>query len=331
MQSLKIYLDKILAHKHLTFEEAYSCMFSIGTSVFTEAELSSLLTAFHFQPIDLNEIRGFRQALLDLANPIRLESSSEAIDVCGTGGDGKNTFNISTISAFLLASMGYKVIKHGNYGVSSICGSSNVLEELGIQFSTNESLLNKQLDESNLCFLHAPLFHPALKKVANVRKQLGFRTLFNSMGPLVNPAQPRYQLTGTYSLELAKMYSHLLFDQEKIFCVVHGLDGYDELTFQGSTRILTRENDFQLHENPEKTEFELSELNGGNSTKTAAKICHSILSGKGSTAQNSVIAGNVALGLQLFQPTVSFEELYFKAKNHIESGIAVETLKKHIN
>jgi anthranilate phosphoribosyltransferase len=331
MNSLNRHISKLLDHEHLTFEEAYSCMHSLGTSDFSEIELSAFLTALHFQAIDLNEISGFRQALLDLAIPIRLEASSEAIDVCGTGGDGKNTFNISTISAFVLASMGYKVIKHGNYGVSSLCGSSNVLEELGIQFSTNENTLNKLLDDSNVCFLHAPLFHPALKKVANVRKKLGFRTVFNGMGPLVNPAQPKYQLTGTYSLELAKKYSHLLNSQGRNFCVVHGLDGYDELTFQGATRILTRMNDTQLFDNPEKIKFELNELSGGTTTKMAAKICHTILSGTGTQAQNSVVAGNVALALQLYKPSHSFVELYFEAKEHIESGIALKTLKKHMN
>lgn len=328
---MKKILDKLFSHEHLTQNEAYECMRMIASESFSEIEIASLLTALKFHAIDLNELIGFQRALLDLALPLQLEAKMEAIDVCGTGGDGKNTFNISTITAFVLANMGIKVIKHGNYGVSSICGSSNVLEALGIQFTSDESKLNKQLESNNICFLHAPLFHSSLKKVAPIRKNLGFRTIFNGMGPLVNPVQPRYQLTGTYSLELARLYNHILRSQEKQYCVVHGLNGYDELTFDGSTRILSNTKDYIIDSSP-LTEFQLDDsVLGGESIQEATSICLSILSGKGTQTQNSIVAGNVALALQLYQPKSSYEDLFFEAKSRIESGSVLHTLKNHSN
>lgn len=328
---MKKILEKLFNYEHLTQNEAYECMRMIASDTFSEIEIASLLTALKFHPIDLNEMIGFKQALMDLALPIKLESSSESIDVCGTGGDGKNTFNISTITAFVLANMGIKVIKHGNYGVSSICGSSNVLEELGIHFTIDENKLNRQLEKNNLCFLHAPLFHPSLKKIAPIRKKLGFRTVFNGMGPLVNPAQPKFQLTGTYSLELARLYNYVLKDQNKKYSIVHGLNGYDELTFDGTSRIFSNSSDFVIESAP-TSNFEIDDsLHGGTTIKEAASICLSILSGKGTQTQNSVVAGNVALALQLYHPTKTYNELFFEAKERIESGDVIETLKNHCN
>ncbi len=330
MKTLKKYTEKVIHGESLSFTDAYECMHSIGTEEISEIEISALLIALQFRSLELNELLGFQAALLDLAIPLELESSSEAIDVCGTGGDNKNTFNISTISAFVLASMGYKVIKHGNYGVSSICGSSTVLENLGIRFTTDASALNRQLDKNNLCFLHAPHFHQALKKVAVVRKVLGTRTVFNGIGPLVNPAQPRFQLTGTYSLELARLYAHLLKIQEKEFCVVHGLDGFDELSFIGSTRIFTKNHDLIIEKSPNQQTLNLEELFGGNNAKEAAEICQTILSGKGSKAQNTVVSGNVALALQLFEPNSDYSDLFFQAENHLKSGKTIQTLQKQL-
>lgn len=328
---MKKILDKLFSNEQLTQDEAYACMQMIASDSYSEIEISSVLTALKFHPIELNEWIGFKQALMDLALPIELEAKAEAIDVCGTGGDRKNTFNISTITAFVLANMGIKVIKHGNYGVSSICGSSNVLEELGIRFTTNETILNKQLEKNNLCFLHAPLFHPSLKKIAPIRQKLGFRTIFNGMGPLVNPAQPKFQLTGTYSLELAHIYNHILRNQEKEYCVVHGLNGYDELTFDGTTRILSNNTDFLIESAP-LSDFQLDEsILGGESIQEATSIFLSILSGKGTQTQNSIVAGNVALALQMYQPKSSYNDLFFEAKERIESGVIIETLKNHIN
>jgi anthranilate phosphoribosyltransferase len=277
--------------------------------------------------LQLDELMGFQEALLELALPIKFDVG-DSIDVCGTGGDGKNTFNISTATAFVLASMGYKVVKHGNYGVSSLCGSSNVLESLGYTFTNNRDSLQRELYEANICFMHAPLFHPALKAVAPLRKALGIATFFNSMGPLVNPAHPTHQLTGTYNLELARQYQHVLHADRKDFTVLHGMDGFDELTFIGVTRILGRHRDELLGNNPQQVHIALSQISGGDTVQESAKILTGLLSGKGTQAQNIVLAGNVALALQTFHPEKNFEHVFNEAHEAVLSGKAINHLKK---
>jgi len=252
----------------------------------------------------------------------------DSIDVCGTGGDGKNTFNISTSTAFVLAGMGYKVVKHGNYGVSSLCGSSNVLESLGYTFTNNKDTLQRQLDEANICFMHAPLFHPALKAVAPLRKALGIATFFNSMGPLVNPAHPTHQLTGTYSLELAKQYQHVLRADRENFTVLHGMDGFDELTFIGVTRILGKERDELVGNSPLQSEIKLTNISGGDTVTASAKILVNLLQGIGTEQQNTVLAGNVALALQTFNPQKDFASAFAEAHDAVLSGRAIHHLKK---
>lgn len=315
----KHFLEKIITRSTLTEGEAYMCMLKIGRGELNDAQIAAIVTGLQLRGLRLEELMGFRKALIELAIPIALEYD-EAIDVCGTGGDGKNTFNISTTTAFVLASMGYKVIKHGNYGVSSLCGSSNVLEHFGIRFTTDQSVLQQQLDASNLCFLHAPLFHPALKMVAPIRKQLGIATFFNALGPLVNPVQPTHQLVGTYNLELAKLYQHVLADKRINYTVLHGLEGFDELTFIGSTRILGKSRDEILLPNVLGASISLEELFGGQTVNESAKIIIDLLNGKGTDAQQKVLAGNVALGIQTFQPERSFESAYMESLDFIRSG-----------
>jgi anthranilate phosphoribosyltransferase len=279
-----------------------------------------------YRGLQLNELMGFRKALLELSLPIQLEAAN-TIDVCGTGGDGKNTFNVSTTSAFVLASLGYKVVKHGNYGVSSLCGSSTVLEALGYQFTTNEQQLQQQLDKHNICFLHAPLFHPTLKRVAPLRKALGIPTFFNGIGPLVNPANPTHQLTGTYSLELAKHYQHVLRRTRKGYTVVHGMDGFDELTFIGSTRILGGDRDELIHQSPDGKPVSITSIQGGKSAKESAETLIAILGGEGTEAQNTVVAGNVALAIQTFDTSLSYKDAFFTALEQLKSGTAINHLQ----
>src|SRR6218665_2598015 len=321
----KYYIEKIINRSALSQEEAKSCMLLIGNGEMNDAQIVALMTGLQFRGLELNELKGFCSALLELAIPVTLDFE-EAIDVCGTGGDEKNTFNISTTTAFILASMGYKVIKHGNYGVSSLCGSSNVLEYLGIDFTSDSSILQRQLDKTNLCFLHAPLFHPALKVVAPLRKQLGTSTFFNGLGPLVNPAKPTHQLVGTYNLELAKLYQHVLQNERKNFTVIHGLDGFDELTFIGPTRILGKTIDSIIE--GDNQHFSLTDLSGGETVAESAKILVDLLEGNGTTAQNQVLAGNVALGLQTFSPSTNFQDAYAEAKAFIESGNGISSFKQ---
>lgn len=326
----KNYIEKIIHRSILSQEEAKECMLLIGNKEMNDAQIVALMTGLQFRGLQLEELRGFRSALLELANKIELEFD-QAIDVCGTGGDGKNTFNISTTTAFVLASMGYKVVKHGNYGVSSLCGSSNVLEHLGIQFSTDKKILQKQLDKTNLCFLHAPLFHPALKVVAPLRKQLGTSTFFNGLGPLVNPANPTHQLVGTYSLELAKLYQHVLFHERESFTVIHGLEGFDELTFIGSTHILGKTKDEIIADKRQELGFELMDLSGGETVNESGHILTNLLKGEGSKAQTTILAGNVALALQTFHPNESFENAFQEANSFIQTGLAIQSFNKTLS
>jgi len=319
---MKTLLEKLLRHEHLTFEEARSFIFAIEEEKFTPETISGMLMTIQMRGAQLNEMKGFRSALLELSHRIDLDSE-QAIDLCGTGGDGKNTFNISTTTAFVLASMGKKVIKHGNYGVSSLCGSSNVLEELGVTFTSNQGELQRQLDERNICFLHAPLFHPAMKKVAPIRRNLGVRTIFNNLGPLINPAQPRFQLTGTYSLELARIYQHILRNERTNYRVLYGMDGFDEISLTDDTRILGGQSDsvlnaFVLNCKP----VQLPEIRGGRTVHDAAQTLSSILNGQGSEAQTNVVAVNTAVALQLYHPTASIVDLFTEARQFIQSGHA---------
>ncbi len=313
-------LEKIINHEVLNFEDARDFIFGIEEELITSDEAAGIMVGIQMRGIQLEELDGFRSALLELCIPVELDSEN-AIDLCGTGGDGKNTFNISTTTALILAAMGKKVIKHGNYGVSSMCGSSNVLEELGFNFKSNTEALNRELSETNICFIHAPLFHPTMKKIAVTRQHLGIRTLFNSLGPIVNPTQPGYQLTGTYSLELAKMYQHILKKKRVNFNVVYGMDGYDELTLTDSTRLLGKYDDKIFTSESFGTEkVAPAEIFAGNTIQSAANIIVSILSGKGSKVQNDVIAANVATALQLYQTETSITELFNESIAFIQSG-----------
>ncbi len=323
---MKNTLNKIIERQPLTFQEAKNIIYAIAEEKINDAQIVAILVGMQMSGLQLDEIKGFREALLELCLPVQLDASN-ALDLCGTGGDGKNTFNISTTTSFVVSAMGYKVIKHGNYGVSSSCGSSNVLEELGYTFTNDSKILNKQLEASNICFLHAPLFHPTLMKVGPLRKNLGIRTFFNSLGPLVNPAQPKNQLTGTFNLELAKIYQHILKDDRNEFRVVYGMDGYDELTLTDQTRILGRTSDEYLSANNFSIDAVNSEsIHSGNSIKDAADIVRSILRGESSVEKTNVIAANTALALQCYHPNESIQNLFNEAVSFIRKG---ETAKFH--
>ena len=314
------FLEYIIIQVFLYFEDARAFIFGIEEEIITSDEAAGIMVGIQMRGIQLEELDGFRSALLELCATLELDSEN-AIDLCGTGGDGKNTFNISTTTALVLAAMGKKVIKHGNYGVSSMCGSSNVLEELGFEFKTNSDGLSRELDENNICFIHAPLFHPTMKKIAPTRKNLGIRTLFNSLGPIVNPTQPGYQLTGTYSLELAKMYQHILNKKRVNYNVVFGMDGYDELTLTNTTRLLGKYNDRILSSDSFNTKtIQPNEILAGFSVQSAASIIRQILSGKGSQAQNQVIAANVATALSLFDTETELPDLFNESIAFILSG-----------
>ncbi len=323
---MKTILNNLIELKTLSREDAYELMTNIGTGAFNEAHIASLLTVMMMRPLTLDELHGFREALLELCVPFNSEVPS--IDLCGTGGDGKNTFNISTLASFVVAGCGYKVTKHGNYGVSSTSGSSNVMEYFGYKFTNDESTLQKQLDKHNICFLHAPLFHPALKYVANVRKQMGIKTFFNMLGPLVNPAQPAYRLTGVFNLELARLYHYLLQQDGGNYKVLHDLGGYDEISLTGLVKVYSKEGEQVFR--PEEIGFkakQASELFGGDTVKEAAEIFMGVLENKGTQTQQDVVVANAAMAIQCIESSLSFSDCVAKAKEAIVSGKALQTFK----
>ncbi len=327
---MKKILQYLFEHKTLSRDQAKDVLINIGRGVYNEHEITAFMTVYLMRSITIEELQGFRDALLELCVPVDL-NGGEVIDIVGTGGDGKNTFNISTLSCFIVAGTGQKVAKHGNYGASSISGASNVMEQLGYKFKNDNSKLKKEIEEANICFLHAPLFHPALKTVGPIRKNLAMRTFFNMLGPMVNPAQPKFQLVGVYSLEMARIYNYLLQQTEKAFTIIHGLDGYDEISLTNDTKIITNEGErIMTPEQLGKRMVSPQDISGGNSVEEAAKIFTKILLGDGTWAQNAVVLANAAMGLHCTGNFKTYEEAYNVAIESLESGKANKALQKLI-
>lgn len=328
---MKNILEYLYAHKTFSKVDAKEVLQDIATGKHQPTQIASFLTAFIMRNITLEELIGFREALISLCNKVDL-SAYNPMDVCGTGGDGKNTFNISTLTSFVVAGAGIPVAKHGNYGVSSISGSSNVLENLGVVFPTDNQIIETQIKEANITFLHAPLFHPALKNVGPIRKELGVKTFFNMLGPLVNPAEPKIQMTGVFSLELARMYHYILQKDASQYSIIYGLDGFDEITLTDRTKIIQNSgerivdaNSFQLP----KTNLE--QLFGGNTVEEATEIFKRIISGKGTEAQNNVVLINSAIAIQTYKLDLEFTEAFQLAKASLfdlKAQKSLQTLKE---
>ena len=327
---MKKILQYLFEHKTLSREAAKDVLVNIGQGVYTEHEVTAFMTVYLMRSITIGELQGFRDALLALCVKTDL-TGYDTIDIVGTGGDGKNTFNISTLACFIVAGAGQKVAKHGNYGASSISGSSNVMEQLGYKFKNENSKLKKELDEAGICFLHAPLFHPALKTVGPIRKNLAIRTFFNMLGPMANPAHPTYQLVGVYSLEMARIYNYLLQQTEKPFTIIHSLDGYDEISLTNDTKVITNEGEkIMTPEELGKRMVSAEDISGGNSVEEAAKIFKTILQGEGTWAQNAVVLANAAMALHCTCIYKTYDEAYNAAVNSLESGRAQQALQKLI-
>ncbi|WP_119078907.1 anthranilate phosphoribosyltransferase [Chitinophaga alhagiae] len=327
---MKKILNYLFEHKTFSRQAAREILTSISKGVYNESELAAFMTVFLMRSITIEELLGFRDALLELCVPVDLNGHN-VLDIVGTGGDGKNTFNVSTLSCFIVAGAGGKVAKHGNYGVSSISGASNVMESVGYKFKSDNAKLKQEIEEAGLCFLHAPLFHPALKNVAGVRRQLGVRTFFNMLGPLVNPAFAQHQLIGVYSLEMARIYNYLFQQTDKRFAIVHGLDGYDEISLTGDTRIITNEGEQDW--TPEalgKRQVHAQDIYGGNTPDEAAKIFMKVLKGEGSWAQHSVVMANAAMGLYCLEKYPTYDECFQAAVASLESGAAYKVYQKLI-
>jgi anthranilate phosphoribosyltransferase len=324
---MKNILNRLIQHEVLSRQESKDILVGIANKAYNESEIASFLTVYMMRSIQLEELEGFRDALLELCLAVNL-SAYEPIDLCGTGGDGKDTFNISTLASFVTAANGVKVTKHGNYGVSSSCGSSNVMEALGIKFTNDKDYLEKALDQVGICVLHAPLFHPAMKQVAPIRKALGVKTFFNMLGPMVNPAFPTHQMVGVFNLELARIYGYLYQKTDKNYSIVHALDGYDEVSLTGATKIITRENEMVLDPSIFGVNtLQAHEIAGGESVPSAAAIFVDILSGKGTDAQNNVVCANAAVAINTVKNKgilTAFEQ----AKETLLSGAALKKLQQ---
>ncbi|WP_462250813.1 anthranilate phosphoribosyltransferase [Ekhidna sp.] len=327
---MKEILDRLINNQSLSRNEAKEVLTGLATGLYNNSQIASFLTVYLMRAIQVQELEGFRDAMLELCNPVDLEGYN-AIDVCGTGGDGKNTFNISTISSFIVAGAGVNVAKHGNYGVSSISGSSNVLEHLGVKFSGDAGQMKRSIEASGICFMHAPLFHPAMKNVAPIRRELGVKTFFNMLGPMVNPSFPPNQLVGVFSLELARLYGYLYQNTDKNFSIVHSLDGYDEVSLTGNFKLISNHTEELI--SPEDLGFDVlkqEQLHGGDTIKEAADIFNLILGGNGSDAQNHAVLSNAGLAIATVEQ-ISYSEGISQANEALESGKAIQSFKNFLS
>jgi len=328
---MKQILNHLFENKTFSREEAQKILTSISLGEFNSSQIAAFITAYGMRNITVEELQGFRDSMLDLCLKVNF-SDYELVDLCGTGGDGKDTFNISTLASFVVAGAGHKVAKHGNYGVSSGCGSSNVMEYLGYTFTNDEAKLKRSLDEAGICFLHAPLFNPAMKTVAPIRKELGVKTFFNMLGPMVNPAQPKNQIVGVFSLELARLYAYLYQQTDKNYTIIHAVDGFDEVsltcdfkTFSKKGEALNKISDLGFEEISEK------EIQGGDTVESSAEIFTNILNGKGTDAQTNVVLCNAALAIQTIKQGSSFADCFYEAEESLMNKKALESFKKLIS
>lgn len=327
---MKHILNELIEHRSLDKKTAHQVLVDLASGKYNASQMSAFMTVYMMRAITLNELQGFRDAMLELCIPIHMDAP--VMDVCGTGGDGKNTFNISTLSSFIVAAAGQPVAKHGNYGVSSICGSSNLLHYFGYEFTNDQDDLQRSLDRANIFFMHAPLFHPAMKNIAPIRKELGVKTFFNILGPMVNPALPPRQLVGVFSLELARQYGYLYQEAKKDFVIVHDLAGYDEISLTGPFKFFSNRGE-QILEPSDLglAQTEADELSGGETIEESARIFMSILEGNGTKAQNDVVIANAALSLYAGHQQEGLDSALSKAREALESGRALGAFKKMIN
>ena len=325
---MKEILNYLFQHKKLTSEQAKEILLEIGKGKHSSAQITAFLTVFAMRPIEAVELRGFRDAMLKLCLKVDLQDY-QALDLVGTGGDGKNSFNISTAAAFVVAGSGINVAKHGNYGVSSGCGSSSLLEYLGVKFSNKQEDLREMLEKAGFCMLHAPLFHPAMKHIAPIRKELKFRTFFNILGPMINPSFPKKQLLGVYDLEVARLYSYVYQDSDINYTIIHSLDGYDEVSLTSQTKIYNKQGETNLE--PQDFGFAYikeSALDAGTSISASAKIFQSILKNEASESQKNVVLANAALAICCAKENLSLTDAVTMARESLESGKALTVLKK---
>lgn len=326
---MKEILNQLIEYKSLDKQTAKEILINLAQGEYNQSQVAAFLTVYLMRSITVEELEGFRDAMLELCVPVEIPEY-DAIDLCGTGGDGKNTFNISTLSSFIVAGAGQNVAKHGNNGVSSVSGSSNLMAHFGYEFTNDMGKIKKSLDECGLCFLHAPLFHPAMKNVAPIRRDLGVKTFFNMLGPMVNPSFPKKQLVGVFSLELARLYGYLYQKTNKQFVILHALDGYDEISLTGSFKKISHDKEEIISpEDLNMSQIKAEEIFGGDSVEESAKIFETIIKGEGTEAQTNVVLANAAMAIQCGKG-VSTEEALDMARESLESGKALKTFKRII-
>lgn len=327
---MKQILGKLFEYRNLTRDDARKVMLEIADGRYNDEQMAAFMTVFLMRSITLDELQGFRDAILERRRPVDL-GDVKAIDIVGTGGDGKNTFNISTASCFVVAGTGRKVVKHGNYGASSVSGASNVLEKHGVVFTADEEVLRRSLDISGVCYLHAPLFSPALKSVGPVRKALGVRTFFNMLGPLVNPVKPRYQLLGVYNLPLMRMYRYIT-QRDGVNCtIVHSLDGYDEISLTSPFKVATSCGESVM--TPADLglpQVKPEDLYGGDTVDEASRLFDDVLAGRGGQARTACVVANAAYAIHTLEPELSVAEAVAQARESVESGRALECFRKFV-
>ena len=330
-QKMKKILNHLFENKTFSRAEAQKILTSIALGEFNTSQIAAFITAYGMRNITVQELQGFRDAMLDLC--IKLDFSDyELVDLCGTGGDGKDTFNISTLASFVVAGAGYKVAKHGNYGVSSGCGSSNVMEYLGYRFTNDQDALKRSLDQAGICFIHAPLFNPAMKTVAPIRKELGVKTFFNMLGPMVNPAQPKNQIVGVFSLELARLYAYLYQDTDKNYTILHAVEGFDEVSLTCDVKTFSKKGEALLKVSDLGfSEIAATEIKGGDTVESSAEIFMNVISGSGTEAQQNVVLCNAALAIQTIDNTKSFSDCYYEAEASLLAKRALASFNKLTN
>jgi anthranilate phosphoribosyltransferase len=324
---MKQILNHLFEHKTFTREQSKDILKNIALGKYNNSQMAAFMTAYCMRSITVNELEGFRDAMLELCLPIDLQTG-ELIDLCGTGGDGKDTFNISTLASFVVAGAGYKVAKHGNYGVSSGCGSSNVMEHLGYVFTNNADALKRSIDKANICFLHAPLFHPAMKTVAPIRRELGVKTFFNMLGPLVNPAKPQNQLVGVFNLELARVYAYLYQKSDVKYTILNALDGYDEISLTCDFKTFSAEGEkINSIESLGFDKLNENQITGGHTVSDSADIFMKVLNNDATIAQNNVVLSNAAMAIKTIHPEKSFADCFYEAEESLVSKKALGSFK----
>jgi len=327
---MKAILNHLFEYKTLSKDQARQTLIGISRGDYNTAQIASFLTVYMMRSLRVEELEGFRDAMLELCLPVNL-AAYDPMDLCGTGGDGKDTFNISTLSAFVVAGAGQRVAKHGNHGVSSLVGSSTVLERLGYRFTNDVGELERKIETAGICFLHAPLFHPAMKNVGPIRKDLGVKTFFNVLGPMVNPAKPQKQLVGVFSLELARLYAYLYQQSGKQFTILHALDGYDEISLTGAFKMISNHAEQVLEpEHLGMSTLTPESLAGGQTLDASAQIFLDVLDNKGTAAQNQAVLANSAIALLTAGKASSREEGVLMARESLESGRARQAFDRLI-